>query len=409
MKRLALICVVPTLIYAGTLKDLLDYASANNHMVASKMLTEQSKSKELDSSKNSYYPTINVGGAYQNLNQKTTNTAGDIYSGYVSIGVDLYDGGYKSNTIEKNKALLESSKFQTSAYKKSLELSIVKDFYNIKNVESTIKALKEKGTQLEAELQRINQFYEVGSATKDEVDKLQAALSNNTYAIETSKYQHSSLQQMLSIRVGKDIKDLDDSTLKIPLFEKAELSDDIKAMVASADSYTYSAKSIEASYKPQLALQDTYSIYDYGRTDSDHPSNMPNQNKLLLSFSMKLYDHGVIKDQRDSILLQKRALQQEIEQSKKNQEVNVKLAILKINTVRTQIQSAKKSLESAKSTYETILQKYKVGVVDNIAYLDALSTKTNAQAQYEGSLNDLQVAYATYYYYTNKNIKEYIK
>jgi outer membrane protein TolC len=409
MKRLALICVIPTLIYANSLKDLLDHAGSSNHMIASKILTEQSKMKDLDSAKNSYYPTIDIGGTYQNLNQKSTNTAGDIYSGYVSVGVDLYDGGYKSNVIDKNKALLESSKLQTSAYKKSLELSIVEDFYNIKNVESTIKALKEKGIQLEAELQRITQFYEVGSATKDEIDKLQAELSNNTYAIETSKYQLSSLKQILAIRVGQDIKELDDSTLQVPVFEEGELSDAIKAMVASADSYTYSAKSIESSYNPQITLKNTYTIYDYGRTDSTHPSNIPNQNKLLLSFSMKLYDNGVIKNKRDSLLLQKKALQEEIEQSIKNQNVNVKLAVLKIDTTRAQIRSAKKSLESAKSVYEKILEKYKVGVVDNVAYLDALSTKTNAQAQYDKALNDLQVAYATYYYYTNKNIKEYVK
>lgn len=408
MKRLALICVLPTLIYASTLKDLLDKAVINNNMVTSKMFTEQSRLKELDSSKNSYYPTIDIGSSAQSSNQKSPNTPGDIYSASVTFGVDLYDGGYKSSTIEKNKALLKSSKLQTSAYKKSLELAIVQDFYNIKNVESKIKALREKGKQLEAELRRINQFYKVGSATKDEIDKLQAELSNNTYAIETSKYERSVLKQTLSVKVGEDINELDNSSLMIPSFEKGELSDEIKAMMASADSYTYSAKSIEAAYNPKLTLKNIYSIYDYGRTDSSHTSSIPNQNKILLSFSMRLYDNDVVKNQKDSLLLQKRALQQEIEQSK-NQEVNVKLAVLKINTASTQIRSAKKSLESAKSAYETILQKYKVGVVDNIAYLDALSTKTDAQSQYEGALNDLQVAYATYYYYTNKNIKEYVK
>ena len=129
----------------------------------------------------------------------------------------------------------------------------------------------------------------------------------------------------------------------------------------------------------------------------------------MLTFSMRLYDNSSIKTQKESVILQKRALEKSIEQAKDIQETNIKLAVLKINTARVQIKSAKNTLESASSAYEAILQKYKAGIVDNIAYLDALSTKTNAQAQYEQALNNLQVSYANYYYYANKNIKEHIK
>jgi len=48
-------------------------------------------------------------------------------------------------------------------------------------------------------------------------------------------------------------------------------------------------------------------------------------------------------------------------------------------------------------------------LVDNIVYLDALSIKTNATALYTKSLNDLEVAYAIYYYYAGQKIKEFIK
>ena len=42
-------------------------------------------------------------------------------------------------------------------------------------------------------------------------------------------------------------------------------------------------------------------------------------------------------------------------------------------------------------------------------YLDALSVKTDALAQYKTALNNIQVAYATYYLYTNNEIREYVK
>ncbi|WP_321778704.1 hypothetical protein [Sulfurimonas sp.] len=57
----------------------------------------------------------------------------------------------------------------------------------------------------------------------------------------------------------------------------------------------------------------------------------------------------------------------------------------------------------------TISKKYDAGIVDNVVYLDALSSQTTAKALYETSLNDLEVAFATYYYYAGKNIEEFIR
>jgi outer membrane protein len=410
MKKLVFISLMlPAFIYAQGLKQLLTSALENNNMVSSKTLMEQASKKTLEASQSSYLPTLDISGGYQSLNHRSYNTPGDVYNGSVGLGFDIYDGGYKSNTIKQNKKLVESAKFTTSSYKKSLQLSVIQDFYNIKNTQSTIKALQEEKIQLQAELDRIKQFFKVGSATKDEVDKLQAKLSNNIYQIETAKYQLLSLKKLLSIKVGMKITSIDDSSLLPPKFESKEISDNISAMMATAKSYEYTAKSINSAYMPSLRLEDTYSVYDYGRTDVTHPEGIPNQNKLLLSFSMRLYDDGNIKKQKEAVMLQKLSLEKEIQQSKDEQDTNVELAISKIQTSKAQIVSAKSTLESAKSAYETILEKYKVGAVDNVAYLDALTVRTNAMAQYDAALNDLQVAYANYYYYVNKNIKDYVK
>ncbi|WP_024954818.1 TolC family protein [Sulfurospirillum arcachonense] len=409
MKRLALLCFIVPALYAEGLQSLMDFAINNNHMVASKALTQESKSKDIEVAQSAYYPTIDLGGAYQNSDQKSVGIAGDIYKGYATVGVDLYDGGKKHNTIEKNKALLKSSEYDTSSYKKNLQLSIAEDFYNIKSEEANLNALNEKNIQLEAELERIKKFYEVGSATQDEIDKLQAALSDNIYQIEATKFQVLSLKRLLSIKIGKKIETLDNSIVKVPTNIQKELSDDIKVLQSNASSFKYSAKTINSGYLPQIRLEDTYNVYDYGRSDSTHPDGLDNQNVLLLTFNVKLFDNGNLKKQKESILIQKMALESQIKQATEEQDINIELALSKINTTKAQINSAKSSLESAISAYKIIAEKYKAGSVNNVDYLDALSVKTNAKAQYETALNNLQIAYASYYYYTNKNIKDYIK
>ena len=409
MKKRVFLLLLPALLSADTLKSLLDYATINNTMVASKHLTQKAKNLELESTKSAYYPTIDIGGSYTNRNQKTASTPGDIYTGYASVSIDLYDGGKKSHLINQNKALLNSAVLDTKSYQKELQLSIVQDFYAIKSLEASLDALKEKQVQLQAELSRIKKFYEVGTTTQDEVDKLQAAYSNNIYAIDTNKYQILSLKKLFSIKIGKNVSDFEKSHILVPRNIQKELNDAIQAMKQNADALLHLSKSTNSAYKPQVTLSDTYSMYNYEREDATHYSEMNNQNKLYLSVSMRLYDNGSTQKQKESLLVQKKSLEKQIEQQEQIQDINIELALSKIETTKAQIRSAKSSLDSATGAYETISEKYRVGTIDNVAYLDALSVKTDAKAQYKTALNNLEVAYASYYYYTNKNIQEFTK
>jgi len=409
MKKIILALSIPAFMYAQSLVSLIDSAMDNNNIVKSRLIIEKSKIEDIESVKSQYYPTIDIGGVYQRADVRSITQPGEIYNAYVNIGIDLYDGGRKSNLIKQNETLLSSAKYDTSAYKKTLQLNIVKDFYAIKSTEAHLKALEEKKNQLKAELQRIKKFYEVGSATKDEEDKLQAAYSNNIYQIEAVKYQILSLKKLFTLKTGVEVSNLDDSYLIEPTSLEKETSDSIQLLQQNAKSLSYTAKTLDASYLPQVRLEDTYSIYKYGRYDATHLKGLDNQNVVLLSVNIRIFDKGTVTKQKNSLRLQKMALDEEIKQEELAQDINLELSISQIHTAKAQIDSAKSSLKAAISAYETIAKKYKVGNVDNIAYLDALSVKTNAKAQYEVALNNLQVAYASYYYYANKNIKEFIK
>ena len=408
MKKKISFLIIPAFIYADGLHSLLEFATSNNKIVASNVLTEQAKKSEVESSQSAYYPTIDAGAFYKRDDDATPFQAGDTYSAYAKVGVDIYDGGRKSNTIKQNKAVLKSSEYSSLAYKKSLQLQIVQDFYNIKSAKSTLDALQETDKQLFASLERIKKFFAVGSVTKDDVDRLKAAYSNNTYKISSMEYQLLSLKKLLGIKVGKKIDTLDNSSIKIPQDIQKELSDAILSLQANASSLTFTADSLNALYSPQLRLEDTYSVYDYGR-EVPHAPTLYNQNVVMLTLNMRLYDNGTISKQKEALLMQKDALSKKVEQLKDEQNINVELSLLKIETVKAQIQSAKSSLTSSISAFETVSEKYEAGLVDYVTYLDALSIKTLAKAQYETALNDLQIAYATYYYNTNKNIKDFIK
>ena len=108
-------------------------------------------------------------------------------------------------------------------------------------------------------------------------------------------------------------------------------------------------------------------------------------------------------------ILNAKALENQIIYKTKEQKMLFNIAKSRIKTLKAKIKSAKSALKSALSTYKTIKSKYEARLVDNVAYLDALSVKTEAKSRYESSLNELEIAYAIFYYYAGKDPKEFIK
>jgi outer membrane protein TolC len=93
----------------------------------------------------------------------------------------------------------------------------------------------------------------------------------------------------------------------------------------------------------------------------------------------------------------------------KEQKMRHEISVARVKSSKLKIKSAKSALNAASSAFGTINEKYNAGIVDYVIYLDALSAKTNASALYEKSLNDLEVAYAMFYYYSGKKLEDFIK
>ncbi len=408
MVRLTLL-LLPALLLGDDLKGLLDFAAKNSDIVQTKVQTQEAKGKELASQKSAYYPTVDLGAYYQRLDEKSPFMPGETYSGYAKVGVDIYDGGKKSSLVEQKQNELKASSFDTAATKRNLSLDIVQDFYNIKNLQATLGAKEEAGKFLKAQLYRVSQFYIAKMATKDEVDRLQSAFDTNTYEVEATKLQILSAKKILSLKVGKDVESFEDSSFKEPASESFEPSDSVKSLVAQKDSLDSGARALMSAYYPMLRVEDTYSIYGYGNVDPIMPKQPDSQNQLMVTLGMRVFDNGSVEKSKEAVVASSQALNTQINYLSQEQKVNFEISQEKIKTSKVEISSATSALQAAKSAFITIEQKYNAGIADNVTYLDALASLTNAKALETKALNDMQSAYATYYYYSGKDIREFLK
>ncbi|QOY55273.1 TolC family protein [Candidatus Sulfurimonas marisnigri] len=404
-----LLLLVPVFIYAEDLKSLLEYANQNNNLVVSKKLTKDAKAKEVDARESSFYPTIDVGSSLQSLNERSPFSPGVVYSGYAKVGFDIYDGGRKSSMLEQKISEHKASNFDVEAMKNSITLQIVQDFYTLKSLEASLLSRDDAKKSLMAQLERMQRFYGAKVATKDDVERLQSAYDTNIYEIESIKLQILSVKKSLELKVTKEIGTLENSKFKEFVQSEYELSDGIKSLTATQNSILRTAEAISSSYYPQVRVEDTYSLYGYDKTDALHPEGADNQNKLLLTLNLRVFDNASIEKEKEAVAINAQALGSEIEYKKQEQKLQYEVALSRIKTSKVKITSAKSALVSANSAFELISKKYDAGIVDNIVYLDALNTQTNAKALYETSLNDLEIAYAIYYHYAGKNIEEFLQ
>ena len=408
MKRAALM-LLPALLCADDLKSLLDFATKNSDVVHTKALTQDAKSKELASQKSTYYPTVDIGAFYQRFDERSPFMPGDTYSGFAKIGMNVYDGGMNSALVAQKEGAFKASSFDTEATKKNLSLDIVPDFYNIKNLQATLAAKEEASKFLKAQLYRVSQFFIAKMATKDEVDRLQSTLDTNTYEVEATKLQILSAKKILALKVGKDVESFEDSSFKEPAGESFEQSDALKSLSAQKESLTSGARAVMSSYYPMLRVEDTYNLYAYGNVDKTMPAQPDNQNKLMVTLNMRIFDNGSVQKSKEAIMANAEALNSQLNYLSKEQKINFEISQEKINTSKVEIASASSALTAAKSAFTTIEQKYNAGIADNVTYLDALASLTNAKALHVKALNDMQSAYASYYYYSGKDIKEFLK
>ena len=404
-----LILLLPVLICAEDLRSLLKHAVDNNDLVLSYNLSQEAKAKEVQARKSAYYPTLDVGANYQSLNERSPYMPGDAYSGYAKLGLDIYDGGKKSSMLEQKEYELKASGFDVEAMKTSITLQIIQDFFTVKSLEASLSSRHEAKVSLQAQLNRMQQFYDAKLATIDDVDRLQAAYDTNIYEIESLKMQILSTKRSLALKVGKPVKSLDESKFKEILQDDYELVDSTKSLMAQEEAIISSAESIDSAYYPQLRVEDTYSLYGYDRTDALHPEGAERQNKVMLTLNLRLFDNGSVHNEKQAVMISSQALNKQIAYQEKEQKMQHDLALSRINTSKAKIKSAKSALKSSQSAFKTIEEKYNAGIVDNVVYLDALSSQTSAKALYQASLNDLEIAYATYYYYAGKNIGEFLQ
>jgi outer membrane protein TolC len=412
MRIIVMMVFISSFVLCEDLKSLLDYASNNNSLIKSSKYQMLSKKSELSSANSDFLPTIDLGGFYRRDDDPTPFQPGSTYGADLKLGFDIYDGGKKLHTQKQKEDELSAAKHSMEEKRQLLYLHIVESYFNLQSLYSSLKSNQDALRAVRKQLQRVRKFYKAGLSARENVDRLKYAYENTLHQIEYIKLQIFQFKSRLELLVGKKIGKIEHSSFRKINCSTEDDLEKIKALKDTRSALINQSETIASHYYPNIRVEDSYSVYDYDekpRLLGKTLDLLNNQNRVMLSASMRLFDFERLKKQKEALKLKANALDEQIKYKKQEQNMQVNIAKQRIKTQEFNIKSSRSALKAAKSHLKTITKKYAAGLVDNITYLDALSNKTMALAMYKKALNDLEIAYANYYYYCNKNFEELLK
>ncbi len=414
--KIVFVLLLPLFVFGQSysLKRYIDNAAKTNGLIKAKEINIKARQEQIEAAKSAYWPTVDVGGYYSLYTPNYIVSPGQERNIYAAVSVDLYDGGRKDAIVRSKGFEHEASLFEKAAFEKSITLEIVRHYYGIQTIKATLRALEKRAAELKAQIARVKKFKGAGLSTQEDIDKLVSVYENNNFTIENTKLSLERAEENLKLISGLSAKHLKRNYFSEPRHVSFETFETIKMLQAKANAVGENANALDAGYMPQVNLSDTYhqSHFDDfvpvpGLAGDEFL--VDHQNTLMVSVNMRLFDKGKIAKESEAVRYQKLSLLSQIDHAKKEQRMNYRLAGKSLRTGRAKLKSAKAALKAADSTYTVIRQKFEVGLVDNIAFLDALAKITLADARYKETIYDYEVKKSIYYYYAGKDPKEFIR
>lgn len=410
MKKIYFTFLVPIFLYSQNLEELVNLTIENRLVESSKQNLDALKD-EYKSVQRGYLPKLDAGASYSINEHEYPNNPKKRANAYGSLNYLLYDGGKKYDIYDGYETDIKSGEKSLDALKNNLSLTVIQYYFDYLSLEAKKDAKQKEIEQLTAQEDRIGRFYNAGTTTEDELQKIVSRLQNAIVELQEIELNIITITHNLeyitgtqvSITDGSKLEDINNLIQKSPRF-------DIQALDFETQSKQSVAQAQKSGYYPTITLDNTFNYYDnnYDRKINDTDINN-HQNVASANMKWNLFSFGQTKYQYESKQKEYLASRSNFEYEKNKADVDLQLALKSYNIAKAKIKSTEATLKAAQSAYEIIKSKFENGLIDNVAFLQSLTEKYDAISQHKKAINDLEVKKATIIYHSGEKLQEYIR
>lgn len=408
MKKLYLFFLTPLFLYSQNLEELVNL-SIQNKLVDSSLKSIDAIKDEYKSVKSGYLPSLDVGAGHSITDNETAAIAKNSSNAYAKLSYTLYDGGKKFDTYDAYESTIKSADESALALKNDIALNVISNYFNylsnISKKEAKIKEIE----QLDSQLQRLSRFLDAGTTTEDEVQKIISRLENAKVILQEIELNMQTILHNLEYIVGEKINIESGSYIEeLKNNSSNELRFDLKSIEFDLQTKLANSKSEKSAYLPTVTLDNTYTYYDKNY-DGNYSSDPDKQNILSANLKWNIFSFGETKYKYQSKYKEYLSQKSKFEYEKNKAETDLKLSLKAYDISKLKIKAAQANLKAANATFEVIKSKYENGLIDNVAFLESLSEKSEALSLLKTSKNELEIKKANILYHSGKKLQEYIK
>ena len=409
MKKIYFTFLVPIFLYSQNLEELVNLTIENRLVESSKQNLDALKD-EYKSVQRGYLPKLDAGASYSINEHEYPNNPKKRANAYGSINYMLYDGGKKYDIYDGYETNIKSGEKSLDALKNNLSLTVIQYYFDYLSLEAKKDAKQKEIEQLTAQEDRIGRFYNAGTTTEDEFQKIVSRLQNAIVELQEIELNIITITHNLeyitgtqvSITDGSKLEDINNLIQKNPRF-------DIQALDFVTQSKQSVAQAQKSGYYPTITLDNTFNYYDNNYDKFIDTDSNNHQNVASANMKWNLFSFGQTKYQYESKQKEYLASRSNFEYEKNKADVDLQLALKSYNIAKAKIKSTEATLKAAQSAYEIIKSKFENGLIDNVAFLQSLTEKYDAISQHKKAINDLEVKKATIIYHSGEKLQEYIR
>ena len=320
----------------------------------------------------------------------------------VNVSVTLFDGLSNYSTVSRAKNLATSSDYDLQKRRQDIILNVQQAYLTVLRNRQLLNVSQDNLKQSQQQLARITESNKVGAVAKADVYRQQVQTANDELAVISaeSNYANSkySLLYLLSLDVTKEY-DFDDAQVtaeadRIDSSYLSEISDyqklveealaqrpDYQSAQLSADAAANSITIARAGHYPSLNLNGSYGA---SGTAFDNFTDTKTW-RWGLSLSIPIFEGFRTSTQIQTSELNYDLAEQNKEQTKRKVQVDVRTALLNLETAKKRLDVSLKNVVSATEDRRIAEERYNLGsntlldlLVATANYTRALSDKVNA-------------------------------
>lgn len=396
-----------------TLKELLNSANNNYALQAQDLLAKQADKDHLVQIM-ALIPTLD---ARYNFNHSSASAPISYTTQNAQLAFNMKIDYADYNAIKEKGATAIKANYDSKYTKQNIYLQVVQQYYTYFSNESKLLTLKQKLEQINSDVDRVQKLYNQGLKTIADLESLKSQAALTQYQIDDAKLALEQSKLMLEYLTNTKIESLKRVNIESPSF-KLQDRDDIKSLEYEAQAQKYLNKQLH--YFPVLNIQDSYtyniqipdfakSLMNGGLPPSFLMQFADHQNTLSVVVSYGLFAKIGQSMQKQSFRLAQLATEKNLAYKKNEQKKDEELYRKAIEVAQNQIKSAKASLISANLSYDNMKKRYDANLVTFTEYLQALSTKYDAESTFIQALNNYEIQKANYIFYSGQELEQYVQ